>query len=184
MGHAHPKIVEAVQRAWSSGTHFAQPTEDALLVAPNSSPSATGLPYWRFGNSGTEATLDAVRIMRALTGRDLIMKIEGSYHGHHDSLMVSVFPPKEKAGPRDHPAPVPQTARHARGRREQVVVVPFNDADAARARVRTSTRDASPGMIVEPVMTNCGVVLPDPGYLRGAEGHLPRARRAASPSTR
>ena len=75
----------------------------------SSSPNATSLPYWRFGNSGTESTLDAVRIMRATTGRNLILKIEGSYHGHHDSLMVSVFPPKDKAGPREHPASVPQT---------------------------------------------------------------------------
>ena len=95
MGHAHPKIVEAVQRRAELGTHFAQPTEDALIVAENLA-ERYRLPYWRFGNSGTEATLDAVRIMRALTGRNLIMKIEGSYHGHHDSLMVSVFPRRRR----------------------------------------------------------------------------------------
>src|SRR5262249_28760898 len=108
IGHAHPKIVEAVQRRVELGTHFAQPTEDALVVAEELE-ARSRLPYWRFGNSGTESTLDAVRIMRALTGRNLIMKIEGSYHGHHDSLMVSFFPPRETAGPRDHPVPVPQT---------------------------------------------------------------------------
>jgi glutamate-1-semialdehyde 2,1-aminomutase len=163
MGHAHPKIVEAVQRRAELGTHFAQPTEDALIVAENLA-ERYRLPYWRFGNSGTEATLDAVRIMRALTGRTLVMKIEGSYHGHHDSLMVSVFPPKEKAGPREHPVPVPQTLGMPEGVAEQVVVVPFNDAVAAeRAFHEHDGRIA--GMIVEPVMTNCGVVLPDPGYL-------------------
>jgi glutamate-1-semialdehyde 2,1-aminomutase len=92
MGHAHPKIVEAVRARVALGTHFAQPTEDALPVAEQLT-ERTGLPFWRFGNSGTEATLDAVRIMRATTGRDLIVKIEGTYHGHHDALMVSVFPP-------------------------------------------------------------------------------------------
>jgi glutamate-1-semialdehyde 2,1-aminomutase len=163
MGHAHPKIVEAVQRRAELGTHFAQPTEDALIVAENLA-ERYRLPYWRFGNSGTETTLDAVRIMRALTGRNLIMKIEGSYHGHHDSLMVSVFPPKEKAGPRDHPVPVPQTLGMPEGVAEQVVVVPFNDADAAE-RVFHEHEGRIAGMIVEPVMTNCGVVLPDPGYL-------------------
>src|SRR5437762_6452159 len=163
MGHAHPKIVEAVRRRAALGTHFAQPTEDALVVAERLA-ERYRLPYWRFGNSGTEATLDAVRIMRALTGRNLILKIEGSYHGHHDSLMVSVFPPKEKAGPRDHPVPVPQTLGMPEGVAEQVVVVPFNDAGAAeRAFHEHEGRIA--GMIVEPVMTNCGVVLPDPGYL-------------------
>ena len=99
MGHAHPKIVEAVQRRVALGTHFAQPTEDALIVAEQLA-ERTGLPFWRFGNSGTEATLDAVRIMRATTGRDLLVKIEGTYHGHHDALMVSVFPSREDAGPR------------------------------------------------------------------------------------
>ena len=98
MGHAHPKIVEAVQRRVELGTHFAQPTEDALIVAEQLS-ERTGLPYWRFGNSGTEATLDAVRIMRATTGRDLIVKIEGTYHGHHDALMVSGVPVARGRGP-------------------------------------------------------------------------------------
>ncbi len=130
MGHAHPKIVEAVQRRVELGTHFAQPTEDALVVAEQLT-ERYELPYWRFGNSGTESTLDAVRIMRATTGRNLILKIEGSYHGHHDSLMVSVFPPKEKAGPREHPASVPQTLGMPEGVAEQVIAVPFNDAAAA-----------------------------------------------------
>jgi glutamate-1-semialdehyde 2,1-aminomutase len=164
MGHAHPKIVEAVQRRVALGTHFAQPTEDALIVAEQLA-ERTGLPYWRFGNSGTEATLDAVRIMRATTGRDLIVKIEGSYHGHHDALMVSVFPSPEAAGPRERPHSVPQTLGLQRGTTDLVIAVPFNDADAA-ARVFAERGSEIAGMIVEPVMTNCGVVLPDPGYLQ------------------
>src|SRR5439155_1838265 len=163
MGHAHPKIVEAVKRRVELGTHFAQPTEDALVVAEQLV-ERYRLPYWRFGNSGTESTLDAVRIMRALTGRNLIVKIEGTYHGHHDSLMVSVFPKKEDAGPRDHPNSVPQTLGMPEGIVEQVICVPFNDADAA-ARAFDEHGHRIAGMIVEPVMTKCGVVLPDPGYL-------------------
>jgi glutamate-1-semialdehyde 2,1-aminomutase len=163
MGHAHPKIVEAVQRRVELGTHFAQPTEDALVVADQLS-ERYRLPYWRFGNSGTESTLDAVRIMRALTGRDLILKIEGTYHGHHDSLMVSVFPPEAEAGPRDRPIAVPQTKGLPRAFVDLVINVPFNDADAAeRAFAEHDGRIA--GMIVEPAMSNCGLVLPDPGYL-------------------
>jgi glutamate-1-semialdehyde 2,1-aminomutase len=164
MGHAHPKIVEAVQRRVALGTHFAQPTEDAAIVAEQLA-ERYDLPYWRFGNSGTEATLDAVRIMRATTGRDLILKIEGTYHGHHDALMVSVFPMPETAGPRERPNSVAQTAWLIPGAVESVIAVPFNDADAAeRAFAEHPGRIA--GMIVEPVMTNCGVVLPDPGYLQ------------------
>ena len=165
MGHAHPKIVEAVRDRVAKGTHFAQPTEDALPVAEQLA-ERTGLPYWRFGNSGTEATLDAVRIMRASTGRDLVVKIEGTYHGHHDALMVSVFPPEDQAGPRDHPNSVPQTAGLIPGTLESIVNGPFNDLASAQ-RVFAERGDEIAGMIIEPVMTNCGVVLPDDGYLDG-----------------
>ncbi|HEX6331194.1 MAG TPA: aspartate aminotransferase family protein [Actinomycetota bacterium] len=163
MGHAHPKVVEAVQRRVALGTHFAQPTEDALVCAENLA-ERFGLPLWRFGNSGTEATLDATRIMRAVTERSLIVKIEGTYHGHHDSLMVSVFPSEEEAGPRDHPVSVPQTPGLPAGIIDQVVNVPFNDAEAAR-RAFEEHPGRIAGMIVEPAMTNCGLVLPEPGYL-------------------
>ena len=126
--------------ASSSGTHFAQPTEDALIVAEQLA-ERTGLPYWRFGNSGTEATLDAVRIMRATTGRDLLVKIEGTYHGHHDALMVSVFPSARTPGPRERPNSVPQTAGHdPRRASSRSINVPFNDARRRRARVRRARR--------------------------------------------
>jgi glutamate-1-semialdehyde 2,1-aminomutase len=164
MGHAHPKIVEAVRARVALGTHFAQPTEDALAVADNLS-ERYGLPYWRFGNSGTEATLDATRLMRALTGRKKILKIEGTYHGHHDSLMVSVFPSEANAGPRERPASVPQTLGLPEEFVNLVVAVPFNDA-AAVERAFSEHEGEIAGMIVEPVMSNCGVVLPDPGYLK------------------
>ena len=165
MGHAHPKIVEAVRERVALGTHFAQPTEDALIVAEQLE-ERTGLPYWRFGNSGTEGSLDAVRIMRATTGRDLIVKVEGTYHGHHDALMVSVFPSPELAGPPDHPNSVPQSEGIPRPFIDLVINVPFNDT-AALERAFAEHPGEIAGMIVEPVMTNCGVVLPDDGYLQG-----------------
>jgi glutamate-1-semialdehyde 2,1-aminomutase len=164
MGHAHPKIVEAVRDRVALGTHFAQPTEDALVVADQLA-ERFRLPYWRFGNSGTESTLDATRIMRALAGRTTILKIEGSYHGHHDSLMVSVFPPQDQAGPRDHPRSLPQTAGLPQEFVDLVVAVPFNDAAAAERAFQEHPGQIA-GMIVEPAMTNCGLVLPDPGYLQ------------------
>ncbi len=165
MGHAHPKVVEAVQRRVAEGTHFAQPTEEALPVAENLA-ERYRLPQWRFGNSGTEATLDACRITRATTGRKKILKIEGTYHGHHDSLMVSVFPSEEEAGPREHPASVPQTKGLPKEFVDLVVNVPFNDLQAAKEAFAEHAGEFA-CMIVEPAMTNCGLVLPDPGYLAG-----------------
>ena len=167
MGHAHPKIVEAVQRRAELGTHFAQPTEDALACAENLA-ERYRLPLWRFGNSGTESTLDATRIMRAVTGRKKLVKIEGTYHGHHDSLMVSVFPSEEDAGPREHPVSVPQTPGMPDGIVEQIVCVPFNEAEALRRAFEEHPGEIA-GMVIEPAMSNCGLVLPDPGYLEAVK---------------
>src|SRR5205823_6828303 len=103
VGHAHPKVVEAVQRRVAEGTHFAQPTPDSIVVAENLA-ERFGLPLWRFGNSGTESTMDAVHLMRAATGRSMIVKIEGTYHGHHDSVMVSVMNEEpDELGPPSQP---------------------------------------------------------------------------------
>ena len=102
VGHAHPAIVRAVQERVTRGTHFAQPTEDAIVVAEELA-AASDCPLWRFGNSGTEATMDAVHLMRAVTGRDLVIKVEGCYHGHHDSVEVSVLPDAGDIGPADRP---------------------------------------------------------------------------------
>src|SRR6201990_1797219 len=105
-GHAHPAIVAAVSDRVRRGTHFAQPTEDAIWIAGELS-RRFELPLWRFANSGTEATMDAVHLARAITDRDLIIKVEGCYHGHHDSVQVSVLPEADEVGPRTHPTPVP-----------------------------------------------------------------------------
>ena len=165
IGHAHPKIVEAVQRRIELGSHFAQPTEDAAIVA-EALTERFGLPLWRFSNSGTEATLDAARLMRAATGRDVLIKIEGTYHGHHDSLMVSVIPNPDEIGPRDHPASLPQTIGLPQAFVDLVKVVPFNDLEVLERTLEENEGKVA-GMIIEPAMMNCGVVLPEPGYLKG-----------------
>ncbi len=107
VGHAHPKIVDAIQKQAPLGTHFAQPTKHLDVIGENLT-ERFGVPLWRFCNSGTEATLEGARLMRANTGRDLIIKIEGTYHGHHDSLMFSVAPDPADMGPREHPNVVAQ----------------------------------------------------------------------------
>ena len=164
-GHAHPKIVEAIRRQAGLGTHFAQPTKQLHEIGENLS-ERFGLPLWRFCNSGTEATLEAVRLMRANTGRDLILKVEGTYHGHHDSLMFSVVPDPDAIGPREHPVTLPQAMGIPSAFADLVRVVPFNDlAEVERAFAEHEGTVA--GMIVEPAMMNCGVILPQPGYLQG-----------------
>jgi glutamate-1-semialdehyde 2,1-aminomutase len=165
VGHAHPKIVEAIEKAASRGTHFAQPTKDLDVVGANLA-DRFELPLWRFANSGTEATLEAIRLMRANTGRDMVVKIEGSYHGHHDSIMFSVGPDRSEIGPREHPVAVPQAMGIPQAFGDLVRVVPFNDLDEAR-RAFDENPGKIAGMIVEPAMMNCGVIMPETGYLQG-----------------
>src|SRR4051812_33861078 len=165
-GHAHPAIVEAVRRRVGQGTHFAQPTEDSIVVADNLA-ERFDQPLWRFGNSGTEVTMDAVHLMRAVTGRDRILKVEGGYHGHHDSVMVSVLPePGDEVGPAQAPLGVVSNSGIPDAIAGLVTVVPFNDLAAVEdALVRHAGEIA--GMIVEPVMMNAGIIHPQPGYLPG-----------------
>ena len=116
-------------RGSTQGTHFAAPTEGSIVVAEELQ-RRFGLPQWRFTNSGTESTMDAVHLARGATGRDVILKIEGSYHGHHDAVMVSVYPPLEELGDRDDPRSVPYGAGYPRAITDLTRAVPFNDADA------------------------------------------------------
>jgi glutamate-1-semialdehyde 2,1-aminomutase len=162
-GHAHPAIVAAVSKQVRRGTHFAQPTEDAIWIAGELA-RRFELPQWRFANSGTEATMDAVHLARALTGRDLIIKVEGCYHGHHDSVQVSVLPEADEVGPRDHPIGVPGNSGIPAAIRDLVIVVPFNDTSAV-ARALAEHRGQIAAMILEPVMMNAGIISPDDGYL-------------------
>ncbi len=163
VGHAHPAIVAAVSERVRRGTHFAQPTDDAIVVAENLR-ERFRLPQWRFANSGTESTMDAIHLMRAFTGRDLIIKVEGCYHGHHDSVQVSVLPEADEVGPADAPVNVAGNSGIPHQIRDLVCVVGFNDLTAVD-RVLTSHPGQVAGMIVEPIMMNAGIIHPDPGYL-------------------
>src|SRR5580658_11210491 len=162
-GHAHPAIVAAVRDQVAHGTHFAQPTRNAIAVATELA-RRFGLPQWRFANSGTEATMDAVHLMRSFTGRDLIIKVEGCYHGHHDSVQVSVAPGPDEAGPKERPNSAPASSGIPRAITELTLIVPFNDTGAV-ARLLDEHRDQVAGMIIEPIMMNAGIIEPQPGYL-------------------
>jgi glutamate-1-semialdehyde 2,1-aminomutase len=171
-GHAHPAIVEAVSDRVRKGTHFAQPTEDAVVVARELA-RRFGLPLWRFGNSGTEATMDAVHLMRAATGRMKIIKVEGTYHGHHDSVQVSVYPDPERSGPADKPYSVPAGDAVPPALAQLTLVVSFGDL-AAVERLLVENPGEIAGMILEPIMMNIGLIPPPDGYLAGLRQLLHR----------
>lgn len=163
-GHAHPAIVAAVTERVRKGTHFAQPTPDALVVA-DELVDRYGMPLWRFGNSGTEATMDAIHLMRVITGRDLIIKFEGGYHGHHDSAMVSVWN-EDGLGPADRPKSVAAGGGIPQAMVDLTLIAIFNDLGLVETLFEEHPGEIA-GVIVEPILQNCGVLLPRDGFLQG-----------------
>ncbi|MCO5325197.1 MAG: aspartate aminotransferase family protein [Nocardioidaceae bacterium] len=166
-GHAHPAIGAAINRRYPEGTHFGCPTEDDIYVADELA-RRWGLPKWRYTNSGSEATMDAIRIARGLTGRDTVLKIFGSYHGHHDTVMVSIGVEYDKIGDRDNLASLAYGAGIPQSVVDMTIAVPFNDAEAMERRIqRLDAEGRKPAcVIMEAAMMNLGVVLPEDGYLQ------------------
>ncbi len=165
-GHAHPAIGEAVVARYPLGTHFGCAVPDSFVVADELA-KRWGLPKWRFTNSGSESTMDAIRIARAFTGRDVVMKIFGSYHGHHDTVMVSIGVPYDSIGDREDYASLPYGGGIPQSVVDMTIAVPFNDAGAMERRIeRLEAEGRLPAcVIMEAAMMNLGVVLPAPGYL-------------------
>ena len=164
VGHAHPKVRAAIEKAAATGTHFAATTQDGVLLAEEIK-RRFGLDKVRFTNSGTEATMDAVRLGRAAAGKDVLLKIEGSYHGHHDAVMFSVVPSMDSSGPSERPWSAPFSRGIPPDAAECTMIVPFNDV-AALAQTLTDHGDRIGALIMEPVMMNIGIVLPQPDYLQ------------------
>ena len=163
VGHSHPKVRAAIEKAAATGTHFAATTETAVAVAEEIK-RRFGVEKVRFTNSGTEATMDAVRLGRAAAGKDVLLKIEGSYHGHHDAVMYSVVPTMDSGGPDERPWSVPFSRGIPKETADSTMIVPFNDVDALTSLLQEHG-DRIGAMIMEPVMMNIGIVLPQPGYL-------------------
>ena len=165
-GHANPAIVTAVSSRVAEGTHFAATTEDGVVVAEELQ-RRWGLARWRYVNSGSEATMDAIRIARGLTGRDTIVKIFGSYHGHHDGVMVSIGVEYDRIGDRENYESLPYGAGIPKAVSDLTIAVPFNDAGAMERRIeKLEAEGRKPAcVIMEAAMMNLGVVLPEPGYL-------------------
>ncbi|MBA3431949.1 MAG: aspartate aminotransferase family protein [Actinobacteria bacterium] len=163
VGHSHPKVRAAIEKAAANGTHFAATTEAAVVLAEELK-RRFGIDKIRFTNSGTEATMDAVRLARAAAGKDILLKIEGSYHGHHDAVMFSVIPTMDSSGPEERPWTVPYSRGIPPDAAHYTMVVPFNDADALEQTLQEHGERIG-ALIMEPIMMNIGIVMPLPGYL-------------------
>jgi glutamate-1-semialdehyde 2,1-aminomutase len=157
LGHRHPAIVEAVRQALETGTSFGAPTERETDLAEAIRDAVPSMEMVRLVNSGTEATMSAIRVARGFTGRDLTVKFEGCYHGHVDSLLV-------KAGSGLATLGIADTQGVPKGFTDTTLPLPFNSVDAVEAAFRVhGERIAS--VIVEPVVGNMGCVPPRPGFL-------------------
>jgi len=159
LGHAHPEVVEAIKRTAENGTSFGAPTELETAMAKLVCERVPSLDLVRMVNSGTEATMSALRLARGFTGRSKILKFEGCYHGHADSLLIKAGSGVATLGLPDSPG-VPE------GVAVNMITVPYNDLDSVKVAFETYGEDIA-AIIVEPVAGNMGVVLPLPGFLQG-----------------
>jgi glutamate-1-semialdehyde 2,1-aminomutase len=157
LGHSAKKIIAAVQAAAANGTSFGIPNPLEVRLASMICSWVPSVQKVRLCNSGTEATMSALRLARGFTGRDKIIKFEGCYHGHSDSLLV-------KAGSGALTFGNPDSAGVPTAFTQHTIVLPFNDADAVAAAF-AANRGQIAGIIVEPVPGNAGLYLPKPGYL-------------------
>lgn len=163
-GHAHPRIVEAVTQQLQRGSAFATPIEVQTELATEIQRRLPSLERLRFCNSGTEATMCAIRAAKAFTGRGKIIKMEGGYHGSHDAAEVSVSPSAAAAGPREAPIAVPGSAGLFEGITRDVLVAPFNDIDSTARLIEAHDADLA-AVILEPVMGAAGIIAATPEYL-------------------
>ena len=159
LGHAHPDVVAAVKDAVDHGTSFGAPTEMESELAQLVSEAYPSIEMVRFVCSGTEAGMSALRLARAFTGRDKIVKFEGGYHGHADSLLVSVGSGAAAHG-------VPTSAGVTKSSAKDTLVADYNDLSSVEALFDAYGEQIA-GVIVEPIAANMGVVPPKPGFLQG-----------------
>ncbi|HWU37256.1 MAG TPA: aspartate aminotransferase family protein, partial [Candidatus Acidoferrum sp.] len=172
-GHAFPPIVQAVEAQLSRGTNFAFSTPEELRLAKLLVERVPGLEMVRFGNSGTEAVMMAIKAARAFTGRDRIAKIEGAYHGYYDDVQVSFHSEPPDWGLDDAPASLPSSGGIPKHRVQETLVLPWNDPDATE-RLITRHKSELAAVIVDPLANRMGFIPPAPGYLK----HLREVTRA------
>ncbi|MEE8541392.1 MAG: guanitoxin biosynthesis PLP-dependent transaminase GntE [Desulfobacterales bacterium] len=163
LGHADPEVNAKVTEAIGMGNVFAL-THAYEIEAAEKIQKLTGVDLVRFANSGTEATMHAIRIARAFTGRDKIVKFEGHYHGFHDNVLWSTFPSMSAVGYRKSPVSVPQGSGIPAALAQLVIMTPFNDAELLEKKIKENWGDIA-CIIMEPMMANCPSIMPKAGYL-------------------
>ena len=167
LGHRHPEIVQALTEALEIGTSFGAPTEREILLAEAIIRAVPSIEMVRLVNSGTEATMSAIRVARGFTGRDLVIKFEGCYHGHVDSLLV-------KAGSGLATLGIADTQGVPKAFADTTIALPYNSVEALEEAFRAHG-DRIAAVIVEPVVGNMGCVPPLPGYLEAMRSITERA---------
>ncbi|MEH2044464.1 glutamate-1-semialdehyde 2,1-aminomutase [Nostoc sp.] len=158
-GHAHPEVIAALHEALEKGTSFGAPSVLENVLAEMVIDAVPSIEMVRFVNSGTEACMGVLRLMRAFTNRDKIIKFEGCYHGHADTFLVKAGSGVATLGLPDSPG-VPKAATST------TLTAPFNDLEAVKALFEEN-RDEIAGVILEPVVGNAGFIAPDAGFLEG-----------------
>jgi glutamate-1-semialdehyde 2,1-aminomutase len=165
VGHRHPKLVEGLHEQLDHGTMFGLPHEETTEAA-NALAKRFPMEKLRFVNSGTEATWYAIRLARAFTRKEKIIKIEGAYHGLADCLHISKRPSAGEAGPPSQPSSIPYGRGITQGVVKDTLVAPFNDLETMERLMNKHSGELA-AVIVEPVMMNAGVIPPEKGYLKG-----------------
>jgi glutamate-1-semialdehyde 2,1-aminomutase len=164
-GHLNPAVMRAVEERLRVGTMFGMPHDMEWELAEEIC-ARFPVEMVRFSNSGTECTMHAVRLARAATGRNRIIKMEGAYHGLHDSALVSVKPHADEVGDSLEPNLVPAGAGVTRATLENTRIASFNDLNSTEHLFRKYPGEIA-AVIVEPIMMNVGILMPEPGYLQG-----------------
>lgn len=159
LGHAHPVVVQALEEQLARGTSYGAPTVAEIELGERVARLVPGIEMLRLVSSGTEATMSALRLARAATGRDRFLKFAGCYHGHADPFLVAAGSGVATLGLPDSPGVPADSVRHT-------AVLPFNDLDAVRDLFRREGESFA-AVILEPVMGNAGLIPPDPGFLEG-----------------
>ncbi len=164
-GHCHPAVMKAVESRLKLGTMFGMPHDMEWQLAEEIC-QRFPVEMVRFGSSGTEATMHAIRLARAATGRDKVIKFEGAYHGLHDTALVSVKPHAPEFGDVNAPASVPGGLGVPKASIANVPVATFNDLNSVERRFKEN-RDEIAAVILEPILMNVGMCMPRPGFLQG-----------------